>query len=153
MEKSRNVRKDALQKIRDHISVANICLLTNNILDWPLQSESLKNQWLAEDGCIWFLGFKPDSNAHRFLHDRMEVFYSNRVDSKFLSLIGTAVEVRFSDVNEIDGFPFRKNSDSNVSTPYTLVKFFPEEAFQWDDVVNEMVELPLFEELSNVRAR
>jgi hypothetical protein len=145
MDVKESVRKDALQKIRDHISDASICMITNNILEWSLQPEPLKNQWLDEQGNIWFLCFQPRNESAVLVDGRMEIFYSNRLKSKFLSLVGEITWATFSDVRDVKGFPFAIASTLGSNTPMRLAKFSPDEAFYWDDITKDMVALPLFE--------
>jgi hypothetical protein len=140
------VRNEALQIITTHISEASICLMTNNILDWPLQSESLNNQWLDGSGNIWFLSFRHDNSSS--LNGKMEVFYSNRSKARFLSLVGVAEEASWSDVMNIAEFPFQRHANHDLQTPAGLVRFFPQEAYFWDDAVKDMVPLMLFDRAS-----
>jgi hypothetical protein len=136
---------EALQIIQNHISGANICLMTNNILDWSLKEESLKNQWLDETGKIWFLYCNNNNAPYPLDLDRkMEVFYSNRVKSQFLSLIGQATWVSWSETENLKNFPFTKTGTS-IETPFRLIRFSTQEAFYWDDLVNEMVPLISFD--------
>jgi hypothetical protein len=142
MKVKENVRNDeALQIIKNHIAGANICMMTNNILDWSLKEESLKNQWLDETGNIWFLYFNNNNAPYPLdLDSKMEVFYSNRVKSQFLSLIGQATWVSWSETENLKNFPFSKTGTS-IETPFRLIRFSTQEAFYWDDIVKEMVPL------------
>jgi hypothetical protein len=144
MAVTETVRKEALQKIREHISDANICMTTYSILEWSLQTEALSNQWLDDQGNIWFLCLqqKPENNSS---DGRMEVFYSNRRKSRFLSLVGEIRWVTFEDTEDQEGFPFARLAQATVNTPLKLAKFFPLEAYCWDEVINDMVPLLLFE--------
>ncbi len=142
------VRKDAVKTIRDHISDANICMITNNILEWSLQPESLNNQWLDEDGNIWFLYFDPQNANSVLIDGRMEVFYSNRLKSRFLSLAGEISWAVLHDGAETEQFPFAEIGHADISTPMKLARFCPTEAYYWDEIVKEMVPLTLFEKMS-----
>jgi hypothetical protein len=142
MEVTETVRKDALQKIKEHISDANICMTTHNILEWSLKSESLNNQWLDEQGNIWFVCFQQIAENNS-IDGRMEVFYSNRSKSRFLSLVGRLQWASVEDLEDQPGFPSARFA--HVDGAYKLMKFFPLEAYCWDEVINDMVPLPLFD--------
>lgn len=145
-----SVRSEALQKIRELISDANICMITNNILEWSLQPESLNNQWLDDFGNVWFMYFNPPNEESVLIDGRMEIFYSNRLKSKFLSLVGEISWAPLSEVEDLDRIPFRKfNGPDGVDTPIRLARFTPQEAFSWDDMIKDMVPLALFDEERN----
>jgi hypothetical protein len=150
MEEKAVVRREALEIIREHIQHANICLMTNNILDWPLQPEPLGNQWADNDGNIWFMSFSATSDR-RVLNGTMEVFYSNRTRGRFLSIVGRANSASWAEVEDVEGFPFKSGFTETAETPITLLKFFPEEAFFWDNEINDMVPLLLFDPVNEKR--
>jgi hypothetical protein len=149
MEVKDSVRKDALQKIREHIAVANICMTTNNILEWALQPESLSNQWLDDDGNIWFL-YSSQSRPSELSDGRMEVFYSNRSKSRFLSLVGEIKFESFDDVANINEF---LNEDRGQDPTLRVARFTPFEAYYWDEIMTDMVPLVLYSEVSPNRNR
>ena len=147
MEVRESVRNEALQKIRELISDANICMITNNILEWSLQPESLNNQRLDEYGNIWFMYFNPSNEESVLIDGRMEIFYSNRLKSKFLSLVGEISWAPLSEIEDLAKFPVAEYRKSKgVDTPIRLARFVPIEAYYWDDVVKDMIPLILFNE-------
>jgi hypothetical protein len=148
MEATDSVRKDALRKIREHIAVATICLTTNNILEWSLRPESLSNQWLDEDGNIWFL-YSSQSRPNEIHDGRMEVFYSNRMKSRFLSMVG---EIRFESFDGIEVNEFFDEIRTNDSS-LRVARFTPLEAYYWDEIIMDMVPLTLYSEASSNRNR
>jgi hypothetical protein len=148
MEVKETVRKEALELIKGHIKEANICMTTNNILDWPLQRESLNNQWLDPDGNIWILSFPHKGDQAVYVNGKMEIFYSNRVKSTFLSLVGTAHWGSFAEAERFDGFPFSRAKEVHIDTPIRLIKFVPTEAYYWDDLTKDMTPIVLFENIA-----
>jgi hypothetical protein len=114
-------------------------------LEWPLHNESLNNQWIDNQGNVWFLSFKKDASELTYTNGNMEVFYSNSIKGEFLSLVGVAKYASASDIED-PACPFIKlHQLNNIETPVRLVKFVPQEAYYWDDVVKDMVPLLLFD--------
>lgn len=132
--------KKTQSKIKYLIQNATICMVTNNIHDWPLQVNALQNQFMDEDGNIWFLVFDSGEEA-QFLEasGSMDVFYSNVKASEFLSLNGEAAVVDEHQILPLNNFPFHKKG--NIETPYRVIRFIPQEAFCWDDQAKDMVPL------------
>lgn len=141
MEATDVVKEEAIQKIRDHINTASICMVSNNVLEWTLSSESLQNQYLDSLGNVWFLCRRDDPNST--VGGRMEVFYSNRLKGSFLSLVGDVDPFSWEDARSVDGLPFNEKDTGDHASSY-LAKFVPTEAFYWDEKTGDMTPLPLF---------
>jgi hypothetical protein len=143
MVESDHVRNEALTTIRGIISRATICMMTNNILEWSLQPGSLENQWMDPNGNIWFLGFGNVQESPIAVDGRMELFYSDRSRSRFLSLVGEVRPATFEEGEMVQGFPFLRQQLREVSTPVMLARFSPYEASYWDELTADMVPLDL----------
>jgi len=136
---------EALLKMKAIIECAEICLITNNILEWPLRNESLRNQWIDNNGNIWFL-FLASQTLPKYTNGNMEVFYSNKSRSQFLSLVGIASLSGMEDLPDPSRLLYRGiDMNSVVDVPLQVVKFSPEEASIWDNGTKDMVpfELPV----------
>jgi general stress protein 26 len=127
-----------LDKIKALIGSARICMVTNNIFDWPLTHQSLKNQWLDSQGNIWFIFLKKNVDHILYSNGRMEVFYANAEKSEFLSLNGTARVLTWNDLPEDHQFV---EDNLNAAQEAGVVKFHPDEAYSWDQSTNNMVSL------------
>jgi hypothetical protein len=117
--------------------------MTNNILEWSLQPGSLDNQWMDAEGDIWFLGFGNVQGSPAVADGRMELFYSDRSRSRFLSLVGEVRPATFEEGERLNGFPFVRQHLREISTPMILARFSPNEASYWDEMTADMVPLDL----------
>jgi hypothetical protein len=141
MEAREFVKQDALRIIGQLISQATICMINSNVMDWSLQPESISNQHLDPYGRIWFYCAHDTTNGP--IEGRAELFYCNRARSTFLSLTGLMEWVETSDEFDTGLLPFPRIKDIDS---VKLGRFFPLEAFYWDDARNDIVALMLFEQ-------
>ena len=142
------VDMESLLRMKAMIERAEICLITNNILDWPLRNESLRNQWIDNKGNIWFL-FVSSGALPKYTNGNMEVFYSDKTRSQFLSLVGTASISRIADLPDQSRLLYQGiDTNKMVDVPLQVVKFSPKEGHCWDDDLKDMVPFPLPETVS-----
>jgi hypothetical protein len=137
VEAKESLKADVAQKIKEHIQSAKICLISDSIFQWPMQNEPTKNQFVDNEGNIWFLTNHEDEKDQLLnTSGNVQLFYSNAGKSQFLNLSGIRVE----------NFQVQIIRNHQLSSGnYTLVKVIPIEVYYWNSSVNDMVPLLLSE--------
>ncbi len=145
-EKNR-IEPDSLKKIRDLVASARICMVSNNVMDWPLSSISVRNQWIDDDGTIWLLFVRTGPENPVLDGGRIELFYANSGATEFLTLSGTASFIPQSEIPiSKDILPFSKTLESEALSPAIGVfRFSPADAYYWDNDRATTVRLALTE--------
>ena len=144
-EEKTRIEPASLKKIRELIASAWICMVSNNVMDWPLSTIPVRNQWIDDDGTVWLLFVRTGPENPMLDGGRVELFYANSGASEFLTLSGTASfiprnEVPFSN----DILPFRKTLENEALGPAIGVfRFCPTDAYYWDNESANTVRLTL----------
>lgn len=136
-------REPALAKIKELAEDAKLCMFNTRLCGAPFNTRPMATQAVDEDGTIWFFSAADSTKNLDIARDnRVQLIYSNRSASEFLSLYGTAEIVIdkerarrlwnvFLTIWFHDG-----PEDSNL----TLLKFTPIEGYYWDTKHNKMVQ-------------
>src|SRR6478752_4984982 len=67
---------EAVNKIKELIEKANICLFTTKLTSVPLSSRPMSTLRVDENGIIWFFSkVDSDKNMHLKQDDRVQLFY------------------------------------------------------------------------------
>src|SRR5687768_11981220 len=83
--------EEAMQKIKELADSADICLFTTNLTELPLSARPMSRQRVDDDGTLWFFSEKDSQkNEHIQADERVQLFFSNRNSSEYLSIYGTA---------------------------------------------------------------
>ncbi len=135
---------DAVQKIKQLAMDADIALFATNILTIPTSVRPMSTQGVDEEGNLWFMS-RIDSNKNRDIanDNRVQLFYSNKSNSEYLSIYGHAEIV--TDRNKIEELwtPIAKAwfTEGKDDPSISLIKIHPVEAYYWDTKENKVVAL------------
>ena len=144
MGSTRNLKaQPAIEKVKELSEDAKLCMFCTNLSRQPFNTRPMATQEVEDDGTIWF--FSPaDStkNAEISKDNHVQLIYSNRSSSEFLSLYGKADIVR--DTNKakelwnmfLTTWFHEGPDDPNL----TLIRFTPTEGHYWDTKNNKMVQ-------------
>ena len=126
---------EAIEKIKKLAEDADICLFATQLTQIPLVSRPMSTQKVEEDGSIWFFS-NADSNKNQQIQSdpRVQLFYSNRNSSEYLSLYGTARIIRDeAKAKELWGPLLKTWFNGGPDDPnLTLLQVIPEEGYYWD---------------------
>ena len=84
----------AVDKVKELAEEAKLCMLCTSLGQTPFNTRPMATQMIEEDGTFWF--FSPaDSNKNSEIasDNRVQLIYSNRPGSEYLSVYGRA-EIR-----------------------------------------------------------
>ena len=137
-------RTEAMQKIQELADAADICLFTTNLTELPLSARPMSRQRVDDDGTLWFFS---DKSSHKNLHiqqdNRVQLFFSNRNSSEYLSIYGTAeVLVDAAKAKELWS-PIAKTwfNDGPEDASLTIIKVTPLDGYYWDTKDGKLVSL------------
>lgn len=134
---------EAVDKIKELIEKATICLFTTKLSSVPLSSRPMSTLKVDENGIVWFFSkVDSDKNAHIKQDDRVQLFYTHSASSEYLTLYGRAEIV--TDQRIIDELwnPLAKVwFDSKNDPTITVLKVTPEDGHYWDTKSNKMVQM------------
>lgn len=136
-------REEANKKIKDLVDNADICLFTTDLTTLPLKTRPMSRQEVDKEGNIWFFSDK-DSDKNRDIEkdDRVQLFFSNKSSSEYLSLYGTAsIIIDMEKAKELWSAPmkiwFKDAEDPNLS----ILKVVPQDGYYWDTKDGKLVSL------------
>ena len=138
------ISSDAIEKIKNLAEEADICHFVTALSKIPLSTRPMSTQQVDENGCIWFMSDKNSTKNKEIQSDkRVQLFYSNKSSSEYLSILGNA-EIVF-DKKLIDemwsaiakAWFTEGKDDPSIS----LIKVTPEEGYYWDTKNNKMISL------------
>ena len=92
MGNTENLRSiEAIEKTKELIEKANVCLFTTRLSSVPLSSRPMSTLKVDENGLIWFFSkVDSDKNMHIKQDDRVQLFYAHSSSSEYLTLFGRA---------------------------------------------------------------
>jgi len=135
---------DAMKKIKELADAADICLFTTNLTELPLSARPMSRQRIDDDGTLWFFS---DKSSHKNLHiqqdNRVQLFFSNRNSSEYLSVYGIA-EVIKDDVKAKELWsPIAKTwfNGGPEDPSLTIIKVIPQDGYYWDTKDGKLVTL------------
>lgn len=83
--------QEAIDKLKALAEDADICLFTTALTIFPLSTRPMSVSQVDEAGNLWFLSNKSsDKNLHIQADKRVQLFFSNKSKSEFLSVYGEA---------------------------------------------------------------
>ncbi len=135
---------EAIAKIKELVSAADICMFTTALTQLPLSTRPMSTQQTDSEGNLWFFSEKDsDKNEHIEVDNRVQLFYTNKSSSEFLSIYGTA-EI-FTDKQKIEELwtPIVKTwfQQGKDDPSITIIKVVPQDAYYWDTKHNKLVSL------------
>lgn len=145
MGKIKDVRRgEAMKKIKELADAADICLFTTNLTELPLSARPMSRQHVDDDGTLWFFSHKDShKNEHIERDNRVQLFFSNRNSSEYLSIYGTAEVIRDPVKAKEIWSPIAKTwfHEGPEDPTLTLLKVTPEDGYYWDTKDGKLVTL------------
>ncbi len=134
--------EEAVEKIKDLVKSADICLFTTALSRLPLTTRPMSTQDVDDKGALWFLSPKSSGKNLEILQDsRVQLFYFNKSSSEYLSIYGEA-EIT-TDKEKIKQYWttmakawFTEGEDD---PEISVIKVTPQDAYYWDTKHNKMV--------------
>jgi general stress protein 26 len=134
--------KEAINKIKELVKAADICLFTTNLTKLPLATRPMSTQEVDDDGSLWFFS-QRSSNKESDIHrdNRVQLFYYNKGNSEYLSIFGEATLLHDRQQIERLWSPMVKTwfTEGKDDPELELIKVRPLEAYYWDTQHNKMV--------------
>ena len=136
-------QRPAIHKMKELAEDAKLCMFMTRLCGAPFNTRPMATQAVDEDGSLWF--FSPaDSTKNLDIarDNRVQLIYSNRSSSEFMSVYGTAEIV-------VDTAKAKKLWNVFLTTWFhegpedpnlTLIKVKPLEGYYWDSKHNKMVQ-------------
>ena len=138
---------EAVDKIREIATNANICMFVTNLSNLPLAGRPMATQEVDGDGNIWFMSNRnSDKNREIDNNEKVQLFYSHTSNYEYLSIFGRAEIVNDRSKIEELWTPMAKTwfKDGKDDPNIRLIKVIPEDAYYWDTKNNKMVSLIKF---------
>jgi len=135
---------EAIEKIQDIARDADICLFATNLTSLPLSARPMSTQKVDDDGTLWFLSSKSSSqNTDIEADGRVQLFYSHKGSSEYLSVYGEATILFDRDIAKELWSPIVKTwFTEGVDDPdLSIIKVVPSDAYYWDTKNNKTVSL------------
>jgi general stress protein 26 len=135
---------EAIEKMRKIILDEDICLFATRLNQVPLDTRPMSTSGVDEEGNIWFMSRENSSKNTDIQQDkRVQLFYSHKSNSEYLSIYGEAVITKDRNRIEelwspIDKAWFEKGKDD---PEITLIKVRPLDVKYWDTKSNRVVSL------------
>ena len=136
--------QEAMKKIKELADAADICLFVTNLTELPLSARPMSRQKIDDDGTLWFFSDKDShKNQHIEADKRVQLFFSNRNSSEYLSIYGSAEIVRDSAKAKELWSPIAKTwFNGGPEDPLlTIIKVTPEDGYYWDTKDGKIVTL------------
>ena len=137
------IRTEANAKIKEIVEAADICLFTTDLTNLPLNTRPMSTQKVDDDGTLWFFSDKDSTkNDHIESDERVQLFYSNKMSSEYLSLYGTATVIKDDNkARELWSTHVKIWFDSPEDPNLTIIKVLPEDGYYWDTKDGKLVSL------------
>ncbi len=144
MGNTKNLQKQpAIEKIQDLAEDAKMCMFCTSLNSFPFNSRPMATQEVEDDGTFWFFSGKDSTkNADIQRDNRVQLIFTNRSSSEYLSLFGTAeIVVDPAKAKELwNVFLTTWFNEGPTDPNLTLIKFKPSEGHYWDAKYNKMVQ-------------
>jgi general stress protein 26 len=133
----------SVQKIKDMAEGADLCFFTTALTELPLSTRPMSTQKVEDDGSLWFFSEKgSDKNQHIQSDNRVQLFYSNKGSSEYLSLYGRATIMQDAAKAKDMWSPWVKTWFDGPDDPeLTLIKIIPEQGYYWDTKDGKIVSM------------
>ena len=134
----------SIKKVKEVVESSSVCLFVTNLTVTPITSAASAAHQVDSDGTLWFLSNASSSKNREIADDsRVQLFFSNKRNSEYLSIYGKA-----SIVTDRDQAVRRWNPEAGhyfeggIEDPeLTLLKVQPVNAHYWDTKANKMISL------------
>lgn len=135
---------EAINKIREIATDADICLFATNLTNLPLSARPMSTQKVDDAGNIWFLSSKSSSQNEDINQDsRVQLFYSDKKSAEYLSVYGEATILFDRKIAEELWSPIVKAwFTEGIDDPdLSIIRVTPSDAYYWDTKHNKAVSL------------
>jgi general stress protein 26 len=137
-------RQEAMKKIKELADDADICLFVTNLTQIPLSARPMSRQRIDDDGTLWFFS-ERDSHKNTDIEqdNRVQLFFSNRNSSEYLSIYGTAEIVVDTEKAKELWTPIVKTwfNGGPEDPTLTIIKVTPEDGYYWDTKDGKLITL------------
>ncbi|UYQ94577.1 pyridoxamine 5'-phosphate oxidase family protein [Chitinophaga horti] len=135
---------EAIAKLKELVDAANICIFVTNLAETPLSSRPMSTMKVDDDGCLWFFSKENTEKEHEIKNDnRVQLFYSNKNSSEYLSVYGEAELLKDRQKVEELWTPIAKAwfTEGKDDPTIEIIKVTPRDAYYWDTKNNKAVSL------------
>jgi general stress protein 26 len=135
---------EAMKKIKELADAADICLFTTNLTKLPLSARPMSRQKIDDNGTMWFFSHKTShKNEHIQQDNRVQLFFSNRNSSEYLSVFGIAEIIKDSAKAKELWSPIAKTwfNGGPDDPSLTIIKVIPQDGYYWDTKDGKLVTL------------
>ena len=135
---------EAIEKIQDIARDADICLFATDLTRLPISARPMSTQKVDDQGNLWFLSSKSSDHNKDIGNDsRVQLFYSHKGSSEYLSVYGEASILVDREIAKELWNPIVKAwFPEGVDDPeLTIIKVVPSDAYYWDTKNNKTVSL------------
>ena len=137
-------RQEAMKKIKELADDADICLFVTNLTQIPLSARPMSRQRIDDDGTLWFFSERDSQKNTDIEQDnRVQLFFSNRNSSEYLSIYGTAEILVDKEKAEELWTPIVKTwfNGGPEDPTLTIIKVTPEDGYYWDTKDGKLITL------------
>jgi general stress protein 26 len=137
-------RQEAMKKIKELADAADICHFVTNLTELPLSARPMSRQQIDDDGTLWFFSDAgSNKNEHIKQDNRVQLFFSNRNSSEYLSIYGTAEIVKDEAKAKELWSPIVKTwfNGGPEDPSLTIIKVIPEDGYYWDTKNGKLITL------------
>ena len=134
----------AMKKIKELADAADICLFATNLTELPLSARPMSRQQIDDDGTLWFFSEKDShKNQHIEQDNRVQLFFSNRNSSEYLSIYGSAEIIKDAAKAKELWSPMAKTwfNGGPEDPSLTIIKVVPQDGYYWDTKDGKLVTL------------
>ena len=138
------ISHEAIYKIKELATDSGIAIFATNLRSLPISARPMSTRDVDDEGNLWFLSKSGSDKNNDILNDsRVQLFYSNKSSSEYLSFYGHAEII--TDRNRIQKLwtPIAKAwfTEGKDDPTITIIKVMPEEAYYWDTKEGKVVSL------------
>lgn len=143
-EVSNLVSKEAVDKLKDLATHADICMFATSLTKLPLTARPMSTVAVDEEGCIWFLSQKSSEKNQEIKADnRVQLFYASKGSAEYLNVYGEAEIIINREKAEEIWTPIAKAwFPGGVDDPeVSIIKVTPLDCHYWDTKHGKLVSL------------
>jgi len=145
MSSVNNLANEAgIEKLKGLAKHADICMFVTDLTSIPLTARPMSTADVDDEGNLWFFSkLGSDKNIDITRDNRVQLFYSNKANSEFLSVFGYAELWHNSKKIEELWTPMVKAwfTEGKDDPSITIIKVTPADAYYWDSKDNRVVSL------------
>ena len=135
---------NGVDKLKELAKDADICMFITDLTSLPLTARPMSTAGVDDEGNLWFFSqLGSEKNIDITRDNRVQLFYTNKSSSEFLSVFGFAEIVH--NRNKIEEFWttdakawFKEGKDDPL---VTIIKVVPSDAYYWETKNGKMISL------------